>query len=204
MNASSEPGGIRVRAAAAALVLSLASVSAFAHDDDKERRNDETTPVDISSHNPCYGPADPVTREHPGEAIQGSGTQRTKTHEKTKRDGTMETRTHTRINGTAIGAASQARYWYDNDSQTNLRFRPNGATRFISRSREDGIPDRSRDALGNPVPRFTVITREEQVFDPNNPAKNKATTERDEKCRDKHGRDRCNDNDGHRDHSDHD
>ena len=204
MNACSKPGGMRAWAAAATLVLTLATVSAFAHNDDQERRNDETTPVDISSHNPCYGPPDPVTKEHPGEAIQGSGTQRTKTHEKTKRDGTMETRTHTRINGTAVGAASQARYWYDNDSHTNLRFRPAGATRFISRSREDGIPDRARDALGNPVPRFTVITREEQVFDPANPAKNKATTERDDKCRDKHGRDRCNDSDGHRDHSDHD
>jgi hypothetical protein len=202
MNASSKPGGMRARAAAAALVLTLVAVPAFADND--ERRNDETTPVDISSHNPCYGPADPVTKEHPGEPIQGSGTQRTQTHEKTKRDGTMETRTHTKINGTAVGAVSQAVYWYDNHSHTNLRFRPNGATRFISRSREDGIPDRARDAAGNPVPRFTVITREEMVFDPANPAKNRATTERDDKCRDKHGRDRCNDSDGHRDHSDHD
>ena len=204
MNASSEPGGIRVRRAAAALVLTLAAVPAFAHNDDRERRNDTTEPTTISSHNPCYGPADPVTKEHPGEPIEGEGQQRTQTHEKIKRDGTMETRTHTRVFGTAVGAASHAVYWYDNHNHTNLRFKPNGGTRFIVRSREDGIPDRERDALGNPVPRFTVITREEQRFDPDVPGQNKTRTERDEKCRDKHGRDRCNDSDGHRDHSDHD
>jgi sporulation protein YlmC with PRC-barrel domain len=205
MNTSSEPSGMRVwRAPLAALILALAGVPAFAHDDDEERRNTETTPVTISSVNPCFGPADPVTDEHPGEPIEGPGVQETTTREKIKRDGTMETRTRTKINGKPVGSVSQVKYVYENDNTTNLRFRPNGATKFVSRSREEGIPMQSVGVTGQRVPSFVVTTVEEQEFDPARPAKNKFRSERDEKCRDKKGRDRCNDHDRHDDHRDRD
>ena len=184
---------------ATALVLALAAASAYADD---ERRSTETTPVTISSRNPCFGPPDPITDEHPGEPIEGPGTQQTTTRETIKPDGTMETRTQTKINGTPVGAVSAVKYLYDNDNRTNLRFRPNGATRFIVRNREEGIPMQRVGVTGQNVPSFVVTTVEEQVFDPAVPANNKATFERDEKCRDKKGNDRCHDADRHDDHRD--
>jgi hypothetical protein len=184
----------------AAAVLVLAAAPAFADDGDRERKNTENTPVTITSTNPCFGPADPVTKQHTGEPIEGPGTQQRTTKEKIKRDGTMETRTRTITSGRPVGDVSLVTYDYDNDNTVNLRFKPNGATKFISRTREEGIPERSRSATGQPVPRFVVTIVDETVFDPANPAKNKTKFERDEKCRDKQGRDRCNDADGHRDH----
>jgi hypothetical protein len=201
MDSSSNTRNERYWPHATVLVLTLAAVPAYADD---ERRNTEKTPVTISSNNPCFGPADPVTDEHPGEPIEGPGTQETTTRETIKRDGTMETRTRTQISGRPVGAVSAVTYVYENDNTTNLRFRPNGATRFISRSREEGIPTQRVGVTGQNVPAFVVTTREEQVFDPAVPAKNKSTFERDEKCRDKKGRDRCHDEDRHDDHRDRD
>jgi hypothetical protein len=207
MNASSEVFGRRVQwPSLGALVLALAAVPAFAdNDDDEERRNKETTPVEIVSQNPCFGPVDPATDEHPGEPIQGPGTMTTDTREKIKRDGTMETRTRTKISGRPTGQISQVKYVYENDDTLNLRFRPNGAFRITRHTREEGVPEKPKSPVtGQNVPSFVVTTVQEQEFDPLRPAKNKNRFDQDTKCRDKKGKDRCRDHDRHDDHRDRD
>jgi hypothetical protein len=165
----------------AALVLTLAG-PAFAHDDEpREERGTVTKDFPLRGNNRCYGPKAPLTGEHPGEELEGTGTYRETKRTTTKRD-SVETRTRVQINGRAVGMVSHVNYIFASDDTTTLRMNASNSG-TVQRYRETGIPERSRDDLNQPVPRYFYTQRVE----------NGVVVEDDVKCSDRRAKERDRD-----------
>jgi hypothetical protein len=191
---------------ASALVLMLAAAPAFGDDGERRERGD---PYEPHLRNPCFkDPAfngkkrcndmtqacetvdcDPATNPN------GCGTQRTTTKTSPAKDGRTETRMRREANGFGVGSISHVKYTVAEDDLTVFRTKA-GTTRITVRNREQGDPQRrsgtcsvtNKAACASP---FVTTIRTETV----NGIPTRPETEPDEKCKNRDGRDRRDDED---------
>ena len=143
MNACSKPGGMRSRAAAAALVLALAVVPAFADNDTTKQEQ----PFTLDGQNPC------LVTDH----FHVEGTTSTETRVKDQGNAGSEFRTRSRSVGEGFGLPSGARYTYSDETLNVFRFGPKRPTKMENRRDERLI------AHDNRVPSFFHTHREKTV-----------------------------------------
>jgi hypothetical protein len=178
---------------AAATVLILASAPAFADDGDRsEKEMFEDSNWAFHMRNPCY--RNPATGKREFEFVDGSGTQRTTTRNTQKRDGRSEMRIREQAQGSGVGSRSGVPYKVAEDHLAVTRMQ--GAFRqIVDRRREMGNPEK-KFVLGidTGARGFFVTTTIETIV---SPAQNTRDVDVDEKCRDRNGKERGDD-----DHSD--
>src|SRR5688500_356922 len=144
MNACSESGGMRARAAAAALVLTLAVVPAFAQNGTTQQ---PPQPFVLTGQNPCFV----------ADNFRVEGTTNTETRVQEQGNGGSEFRTRSRSVGEGFGTPSGARYTYSDETQNVFRFGPKRPTKMEDRRDERLI------AHDNRVPSFFHTHREKTV-----------------------------------------